>query len=171
MLTQEGLSELVNVAPATVSKWENAHVMPNEDIFPKLCTILDKTEKYFFNHDTDKNVVAELKPMGQTIDIKTFEKLCHWGRNPDQVSSETVMRQMAVILQALTDQIQSRDQQIEELKNEINKIKLLSPTKTGDIAQDIIEGLNRADENTINAIRSILRVAQARTEKTVVNNS
>lgn len=81
------------------------------------------------------------------------------------------MRQMAVILQALTDQIQSRDQQIEELKNEINKIKLLSPTKTGDIAQDIIEGLNRADENTINAIRSILRVAQARTEKTVVNNS
>lgn len=42
-LTQESLSEKMNVSPQAVSKWENGHCLPETQLLPELSKILDTT--------------------------------------------------------------------------------------------------------------------------------
>lgn len=42
-LTQEQLSEKMNVSPQAVSKWENGHCLPESQLLPQLSKILDTT--------------------------------------------------------------------------------------------------------------------------------
>lgn len=46
--SQEKLAELINVAPKTISQWENGKTFIKEEYLPPLCTALNITESDLF---------------------------------------------------------------------------------------------------------------------------
>lgn len=62
-LTQEQLSEMLDVSRQSVHKWENGSVLPNMDNIERLCEVFHVSSDYFIRGKTGEDTAA--LPMGE----------------------------------------------------------------------------------------------------------
>ena len=69
-MTQEKLAEILDVQPASVSRWESGKFMPSEKQIPLICKALKKEASFFFDRqETNKKEIESVLLKGNGFEI------------------------------------------------------------------------------------------------------
>lgn len=86
-LTQERLSELLNISPQAVSRWETGAAMPDISLLPPLANLFGVTTDYLLGMDT-----YQMDQRKAAFDEALFE---YWKRDDKQANYEIALQAVA----------------------------------------------------------------------------